>query len=78
MRKGTAIMKQDPSFTTDPPPAEPLDTMDDVARRVHCHKRTIARAVADGLLHPVRFNTRLIRFRRNEVERWMAQAEGGR
>lgn len=78
MRKGTLNMKKDPSFTTDPPTAEPLDTMDDIARRVHCHKRTIARAVADGLLQPVRFNARLVRFRRSEVERWIAQAEGGR
>jgi excisionase family DNA binding protein len=72
MKKLTSVI------TTDPLPPEPLDTLKDVARRLRCHKRTIARAVADGLLHPVRINSRLIRFRRSEVNRWIAQAEGGK
>ena len=70
LKRATSLIK------TDQPPPEPLDTLEDIASRVHCSKRTIARAVADGLLHPVRFNARLIRFRRSEVDRWIAQAEG--
>ena len=71
------MKKHSPVITADSPP-ELLDTMEAVAHRVRCHKRTVARAVARGVLHPIRFNARLVRFRRSEVDRWIAQAEGGR
>lgn len=74
---GTLMKKYSPVITADSPP-EPLDTMEAVAHRLHCHKRTVARAVAEGVLHPIRFNARLVRFRRSEVDRWIPQAEGGK
>ena len=55
---------------------EPLDSMHEVAERVGCHPRTIARAAARGELNPIRFNSGLLRFRRSEVDRWIAAAEG--
>jgi excisionase family DNA binding protein len=55
--------------------AEPLDSMADIARRVNASKRTIGRAVARGELVPIRFNARLIRFRRSEVDSWIKRAE---
>lgn len=55
---------------------EPLDSIEDVARRLKCHKRTISRVVAKGDLKPIRFNSRLIRFRRSDVDAWIYRSQG--
>lgn len=47
---------------------EPLDSLEDVALRLKCHKRTVSRMVAKGELKPVRFNSRMIRFKRSDID----------
>jgi excisionase family DNA binding protein len=67
-------MKTDLS-ANDPGP-EPLDSIRDIARRVGCSKRTIARKIASGELDALKFNARLVRVKRSVVEAWIARAQG--
>lgn len=47
-----------------------------LARRWGCSSETIKRREREGLLHPLRFNQRLIRHRLSEVVRVEAEAAG--
>ncbi|MEA3189039.1 MAG: Helix-turn-helix domain [Chthoniobacter sp.] len=51
-----------------------LESRREVAARVRCHPKTIARAEVRGELTPIKFNSRLIRYRRSDVDRWIADA----
>ena len=57
------------------PSDEPLDSRLQVARRVGCHPKTVARAEKRGELTAIRFNARLVRYRRSEVDEWISKAE---
>jgi excisionase family DNA binding protein len=57
------------------PTDEPLDSRHQVAQRVGCHPRTVARAEKRGELTAIKFNARLVRYRRSEVEAWISRAE---
>ena len=57
---------------------EPLDSRQQVAQRLGCHSRTIARAEKRGDLTAIKFNARLVRYRRSEVEAWISRAECSR
>ena len=46
----------------------------ELAAQVGCHPKTIQRAEASGLLKPIRFNSRMIRYKASEVARWVAEA----
>ncbi len=64
--------------TKDPTPTnETLLSRRDVAKRQGVSTETIKRRERAGLLHPLRFNSRLIRYRLADVEAMEKQAEGG-
>ena len=48
-----------------------------LAERWNCSRETIKRKTRDHLLHPLRFNERMVRYRLSEIEAYEAQAEGG-
>jgi hypothetical protein len=48
-----------------------------LATRCQCSIETIKRRTREGLLHPVRFNQRMIRYRTSEIIRIEQQAAGG-
>lgn len=58
-----------------------MESRREVADRVGCHPRTVARAEQRGELHPVRFSARMVRYYRTEVNAWIsrgrAHVEGG-
>lgn len=47
-----------------------------LARRWSCHCETIKRKTAAGLLHPLRFNARMLRYKLSEIEAIEAAAGG--
>ncbi len=47
-----------------------------LAQRWSCSTETIKRRTREGLLHPVRFNSRMIRYQLSEVIRVEQQAGG--
>ena len=67
---------------TGPDMLESLSTQDvflsrrDIAQRHGVCIETIKRRERAGLLHPLRFNSRLIRYRLSDVEAYERQAEG--
>ena len=56
--------------------SDTLHSLEDVARRLKCHKRTVSRMVAKGELKPVRFNCRMIRFKQSEIEALINRSQG--
>ena len=54
---------------------EVLESRREVALRIGCHTKTIARAEAKGELMPIKFNSRLVRYRRSDVDAWIARAQ---
>ena len=54
---------------------EILESRRDIARRLHVNPKTVARAEARGELTAIKFNSRLTRYRRSEVDRWIAAAQ---
>ena len=52
----------------------PLLTRAEVGRLLRVRPRSVA---AIRGLKPIKFNSRLIRYRRGEVERWLENLEGG-
>jgi len=51
-----------------------FESRQDVAMRIGCHPKTVQRAEQRGELAPVKFNTRLVRYRRSDVDAWIAKA----
>jgi len=51
-----------------------LDSRSEVARRIGCSPKTIQRAERRGEIVPIRFNARLVRYRRSDVDTWIANA----
>jgi hypothetical protein len=47
-----------------------------LAQRWSCSAETIKRRTRDGLLHPLRFNSRLIRYQLSEIVRVEQEAGG--
>lgn len=56
-------------------PSDILESRCEVARRIGCHPKTIQRAERRGELLPIKFNARLVRYRRSEVDAWIANAQ---
>jgi excisionase family DNA binding protein len=53
-----------------------LLTRDEVAELARVHRRTLDRWAAQGIgPQPVRHGPRLIRYRRREVEEWLAEGD---
>jgi len=57
--------------------AEQLITRKALASRWQCSKETIKRRTTAGLLHPVKFNQRMLRYRLSEVLQVEQAATGG-
>jgi len=55
---------------------EQLITRKSLAARWQCSPETVKRRTREGLLHPIRFNQRLLRYRLSEVLQ-VEQAAGG-
>ena len=47
-----------------------------LAKRWSCSTETIKRRTCDGLLHPLRFNSRMIRYQLSEIIRIEQEAGG--
>jgi len=54
-----------------------LITRCEVAHRIGCHPKTIQRAERRGELTPLKFNSRLVRYRRTDVDAWINHAQVG-
>ena len=50
----------------------------EVAERVKCHPRSIARAERRGELKGIKFNSRLVRYDPTEVDAWIQQAKSNK
>lgn len=62
------------STLTSNPKNDILESRNDVARRVGCCTKTIMRAEARGELIPLRLSSRLVRYRRSDVDAWLRRA----
>jgi len=58
-----------------PEPDDILLSRKDISKLAHVHPKTVARAEARGELTPIRFNSRLVRYRKSNVIRWIANAQ---
>jgi predicted DNA-binding transcriptional regulator AlpA len=63
---------------TTPRPTERLLTRRELANRWSCSTETVKRKTAAGILTPVRFGLRFVRYRLSEIELLETQAAGGR
>lgn len=54
-------------------PDSTLLTRQQVAEALQVNPRTIARWEEKGLLKPLKFSARSIRYRKEDVERWIAE-----
>ena len=56
--------------------AEQLISRKALAQRWSCSTETVKRRTRDGLLHPIRFNSRMIRYPLSEIIRVEQEAGG--
>ena len=56
---------------------EQLITRKSLAARWQCSQETVKRRTREGLLHPIRFNQRLLRYRLSEIVQVEQAASGG-
>jgi excisionase family DNA binding protein len=54
-----------------------LVTRKEVADLVRVSTKTVQRAERRGELIPVKFNSRLVRYHRSDVDAWIAKAQAG-
>jgi predicted DNA-binding transcriptional regulator AlpA len=62
---------------TAPRPTERLLTRRELAQRWSCSTETVKRKTAAGILTPVRFGLRFVRYRLSQIEMLEAEAAGG-
>jgi hypothetical protein len=63
-----------PNFSSEP--SELLISRKALASRWQCSRETIKRRTREGLLHPVRFNQRFIRYQMSEIVSVEKEASG--
>ncbi len=55
-----------------------LESRKQIAKRLSCHPKTIARAEARGEINAIRLNSKMIRYRKADVDAWIARSQSTR